>query len=195
MATNSELKPSLATGANLNAETWADFVQRLKYHCQGEGVNDHCTAAPIFIVENRRLVSGIDKEYVDTDRLVVYCDDSKWFSPEDYYYDLDEGMQTELDGECCDEHGASFLNLKPYQQWEHLSCLENHTVTGYDWKWEYVNAHFTKEAAEAFIRRKAHDYGELRVMVDSQYWAWEFNAIRNAILDGKLVYGEAHHEE
>ena len=28
--------PSLATGHALNAATWADFVQRLRYDCKGE---------------------------------------------------------------------------------------------------------------------------------------------------------------
>jgi len=47
-----------------------------------------------------------------------------------------------------------------------------------------VNSHFTRDAAEAFIRRKQHDYGEMRVYVESQYYAWEFEAIKEAILDG-----------
>ena len=51
-----------------------------------------------------------------------------------------------------------------------------------------MNSHFTKDAAEAFIRRKKHDYGEMRVYVESQYYAWEFEAIKAAILDGTLTY-------
>lgn len=31
-----------------------------------------------------------------------------------------------------------------------------------------VNSHFTKDAAEVFIPRKQHDYGEIRVYVESQ---------------------------
>ncbi|MNN73478.1 hypothetical protein D3C81_1895980 [compost metagenome] len=51
-----------------------------------------------------------------------------------------------------------------------------------------MNSHFTKDAAEAFIRRKKHDYGEMRVYVESQYYALEFEAIKSAILDGTLTY-------
>ncbi|OKP30173.1 hypothetical protein [Serratia fonticola] len=193
MATNSELKPSLATGAKLNAETWADFVRRLKYHCEGKGTEDHCTADPLFVVQNRRLVSGIDMDYAD--QYLVYCDDSHWFSPKEYWDDLDELQQDDIDAKCREEYEASFLEMAEHQQWDYLGSLENHTVTGYAWQWEYVNAHFTREAAEAFINRKKHDYGKMQIFVDSQYWAWEFNAIRNAILDGKLVYSEAHHEQ
>lgn len=35
---------SIATGADLNPETWSDFVARLHHDCVGKGVDDHCTA-------------------------------------------------------------------------------------------------------------------------------------------------------
>jgi hypothetical protein len=37
-----------------------------------------------------------------------------------------------------------------------------------------MNSHFTKDTAEAFIRRKQHDYGEMRIYVESQYYDWKF---------------------
>jgi hypothetical protein len=74
-------------------------------------------------------------------------------------------------------------------QWYVLAELPEHTVTGWDDRWEYVNAHFTHAAAEAFIKRKKHDYRDgMRVYVESQYYAWEFEAIKAAILDGTLTY-------
>jgi hypothetical protein len=69
-----------------------------------------------------------------------------------------------------------------------LGELPQHTVTGWEEEWEYVNCHFTYAAAEAFIKRKKHDYRELRIYVDSQYWCWEFEAIKAAILNGTLTY-------
>jgi hypothetical protein len=51
-----------------------------------------------------------------------------------------------------------------------------------------VNKHCTRGTAEAPIRRKQQDYGEIRVYVDSQYYAWEFVVIKEAILDGTLTY-------
>lgn len=44
-------KLSIASGNKLTPETFADFVQRLKYHCQGEGVSDHCTADAISLLK------------------------------------------------------------------------------------------------------------------------------------------------
>ena len=67
-----EPAPSLATGHYLDAATWADFVQRLRYDCKGKRVHDHCTADAIFIVEARRIVSGLDMDY--TDKRLVYWD-------------------------------------------------------------------------------------------------------------------------
>jgi hypothetical protein len=52
--------PSLATGAKLTPETWADFVARLKHDCRSEGVSDHCTADAIFIVQAKRWTETVE---------------------------------------------------------------------------------------------------------------------------------------
>lgn len=80
------------------------------------------------------------------------------------------------------------MDLDEDDQWNYLAECESHTVTGWNKRWEILNSHFTKDAAEAFIRRKKHDYGEMRVYVESQYYAWEFEAIKAAILNGTLTY-------
>jgi hypothetical protein len=88
-----------------------------------------------------------------------------------------------------DKAEKDFLALDRDEQLEILAELEDHQVVGWNETWEYVNAHFTKDAAEAFIRRKKHDYRKgMRVYVDCQYYAWEFNAIKEAILNGTLTY-------
>ncbi|MGE8185912.1 hypothetical protein [Pseudomonas sp. NPDC086278] len=87
-----------------------------------------------------------------------------------------------------EDNECGFLELDTDAQWELLSELDDHTVTGWNKRRKIVNSHFTKEAAEAFIRRKKHDYGEMRVYVESQYYAWEFEAIKEAILNGTLTY-------
>lgn len=74
-------------------------------------------------------------------------------------------------------------------QWHVLGELDGHAVTGVCENWECINAHFTKDADEAFTRRKKHDYGKgMRADVESQYYSWEFNAIKEAILNGTLIY-------
>nr|WP_319566222.1 hypothetical protein [uncultured Rhodoferax sp.] len=184
------MNPSLATGSPLNPETWADFVTRLRHDCVGEGVSDHCTADALFIVQARRIVSGIDPDY--TDQLLVYCDDSSWYSPKEYWDDHGEHIHEKLDvlaHKSADTEMVGFMEIPEYDQWAILGDLDDHHVTGWHERWEYVNSHFTKDAADAFIKRKKHDYPEgIRVYVESQSYAWEFNTIKEAILSGLLTY-------
>jgi hypothetical protein len=181
------MNESLATGSALTQETFTDFVERLKYHSKGAGVNDHCTADAIFIVQARRIVSGIDLVYAN-DKL-VYCDEKQWFSPQEYWDDCDDDVRDNLDNISAEEDSCIFLDATEFSQWQILSELEDHTVTGWDESWEYVCAHFTKEAAEAFISRKKHDYRDgIRIYVEAQIHCWEFNAIKNALINGDIVF-------
>lgn len=179
-------KPSIATGHALGADTWADFVQRLRHHCNGEGVKWHHTAAAIFTVQQHRTEYGFERDYAEG--LVVCHDDGRWFSPAEYWEDLDDEERADLNAKAQEVGECDFLDLDADDQWELLAELDDHTVTGWNKRWEIVNSHLTKEAAEAFIRRKQHDYPTLRVYVESQYYAWEYEAIKQAILDGTLVY-------
>ncbi len=181
--------PSLATGHPLNAATWTDFVHRLRYDCNGERVRDHCTADVIFIVEARRIHCGLDMDY--TNQRMVHWDsgESDAYSIKDYWEGLSKYEKSQLNKKMQAWAECQFMKADESDQWYVLSELEGHTVTGWDEQWVYVNAHFTHAAAEAFIKRKKHDYRNgMRVYVESQYYAWEFNAIKQAILDGTLVY-------
>lgn len=177
---------TLATGAALTPETFADFVARLQHDVEGEGVKHHYTADAIFIVQARVEVAGIDRDY--TDKLLVFVDESTWYSPQEYWDDLDEHGRESLDRKAVEEEGSSFLGLDVPSQWDILDDLPDHTVTGWDERWEYVSAHMTKDAADAFVKRKGHDYRKgLRVYVESQCYSWEYNAIINALMRGDLV--------
>jgi hypothetical protein len=177
---------SLAIGHNLDAATWADFVERLRHDCNGAGVKWHHTAAALFTVQTKRIDYGFAPDYAEG--LVVCLEDQSWFTPVEYWEDLDEDEQAEINRATQESNECDFLELDEDDQWEFLAELDDHTVTGWNHHWEIVNSHFTKDAAEAFIRRKKHDYGEMRVYVESQYYAWEFEAIKEAILNGTLTY-------
>jgi hypothetical protein len=137
-------------------------------------------------VQTKRIVSGIDLDYCD-DR-VVYCDENSWFSPQEYWDDLDDDEKDVINSISIEQYDCEFFDLNDGDQWNILSELDDHVVTGYEERWEYVNSHFTKDAAKAFIERKKHDHRDLRIYVESQHYAWEFNEIKNAILSGKLVF-------
>jgi len=181
---------ALANNSELTPETWANFVDRLRHDCVGDGVDDHYTADAIFIVQARRLIYGIDRDY--SDKVCVIVEDSCWHSPMEYWSDLDYEEQESLDRESVTSRASTFTELTEWQQWSILGDLPDHTVTCWDERWEYVNAHFTKDAAEAFIRRKKHDYRDgLRVYVDAQTYCWEYNAIKAAILNGQIGFVRA----
>ncbi|WP_223464814.1 hypothetical protein [Pseudomonas sp. GL-RE-26] len=181
--------PSLASGADLNAATWTDFVERLRYDCKGPRVDDHCTSGAIFIVEERKIICGLDTDYTDKKLVYFNSGESVCYSPTEYWQNCDRDQKRKLNQLMQDECGVQFMKAREWQQWDVLDGLPEHTVTGWVDHWDYVNAHFTHAAAEAFIQRKKHDYRDgLRIYVDSQYWCWEFEAIKAAILDGTLTY-------
>lgn len=144
-----------------------DFVSRLRYHRRGEGVSDHCTRDAVFIVQKRNRIMGMDG-----------C----------HNYDGYVWVNHDLEGMEADERTTRRLNAldsdfdRNLRGWEKVYYLDI---------WEYVSAHFTRESADAFIKRKGHDYEQLRVYVDCQVYCPEYNAIVDGILDGKIVLKEA----
>lgn len=179
-------KPSLARGAELTTETWADFVARLHHDCLGEGVRDHYTADAVFLVQKRvklYCAEGFDGESFD----LYSGHDAETYSAAQWYERLDEDDQQRLDAEC---PGIGFLSASMHDQMNALSeVCPDEDVHEYTWDWETVNHHFTKDAAEAFIKRKKHDYRDgLRVYVDASTYSWELNAIKAAILSGRIGF-------
>lgn len=180
---------TLATGAPLTAETWADFVQRLIHDCRGDGVKRHYTASALHIVECKVYVYGIDEDYAYSDRIAIIEDDRCWRSIADFLADCDDDAKAVLDAAAVAHGYESFEAAYDWDQPNILKDCEGYRVTHWDERWEFIGAHFTRDAAEAFIRRKAHDYRDgLRVYVKAQPYAWEFETIKNAIMDGRLVF-------
>jgi hypothetical protein len=180
---NSSLE-ALYNGSELTQSTFNDFVARLKHHCRGEGVEDHCTADAIFVVQTKRITTGFDTDYTDDKCIHDHECCETYYSMDSFIENLDEDSLKYYE---LDDFETPFLDMSESDQWDSLRTVNPLTVSGFIESWEYVNCHFTNEAAKRFIERKKHDHVELRIYVDSQYWAWEFNAIKNAILDGKLV--------
>lgn len=182
---------SLATGAKLDAATFADFVARLRHDCIGAGAHDHCTADAIFIVQAKRIVYGIDTDYSDNRVLLDHCNEGEWFTPKEYWADQDRDGRASVNKAMQEWSGCQFMKASESDQWYVLGEMKDHCVTGWHENWEYINAHLTKDAADAFIKRKKHDYPKgMRVYVDSQYYAWEFNEIKEALMAGRLQYVE-----
>lgn len=182
-------KPESLVYGQLNEATFADFLARLKHDVKGPRTQDHCTADAIFLVQHEEKIYGIDQDYCDPeDNIVVWSDDWKWFSPREYWNDLDTVGKVRLRALCREKHDCTFLKADLDDQWDLLGELPDHTVTGFQKQWVTLNTHLTYDAAQAFIDRKQHDYGPLRVYADSAYWCWELKKLREALLSGELVY-------
>lgn len=177
-------EPSLAKGADLTPESWADFVVRLRHDCVGEGVREHYTADAVFLVQKRIKVYCM--EGYDGEAYEIYSPgDGESYSPASWYEDLEGDDQQRLDAEC---PGIGFLSAEMHNQINALSEVRpDDEVHEFTCDWETVNQHFTKDAAEAFIARKKHDYRDgLRVYVDASTYSWELNTIKAAILSGRI---------
>ncbi|NDO81494.1 hypothetical protein CJP72_12165 [Citrobacter sp. NCU1] len=182
------MSKSIADGAKLTPETFADFIERLKYHHQGEGVSRHHTADPIFMVQKQSTIYGLADEYCEG--KVLHYEEYDWHSPQEYWDDADEEDREKLNSMAQGAWECDFLECEEDEQWLVLADLDDHTVCGYRKEWQHVNAHLTREAADAFIRRKQHDYPPLRVYVESMCYGWEYQEVIAALCDGRLVLAD-----
>lgn len=169
-------------------QEWDAFVARLRHHQIGGGVKDHMTADPLFTVQAKRTIYGLEQDYALN---MVWVDRS---AGDTLMFDtLADGLKEAIEACATGEHACAFSGLHEGAQEDVLARVvpdyELERVGTYE-KWEHVNSHFTKEAAEAFIKRKRHDYDELRIYVESQVYCWEFNDVVDGILNGRVGFIE-----
>ena len=178
---------SLLCGAPLNAATFAEFITRLKHDCVGAGVHEHCTSDVVFIVMAKEFIYGIDMNYVDD--LAIYCGETYYHSIPEFLKTGDQEFLDSLDQKSRLENDLPFAELEVRDQFLLIGSLENFSVYGYGERWRLINFHFTQTAADEFIRNHGHKHeGELQVFQESQGRCYEFNAIKNALIEGKLVW-------
>lgn len=177
----------------LTKKMFGKFVEKLRYWNEGEGVQEHNTAYPIFLVKKKVKVWGFSNDFADN---VVWLDiDGDYAEHESlsaFFDSLDDEEKSEIDLKA--QGGAwaaeNFGAVQDYWQIDVLQAVGYILQeTGYREEWQYVSSHLTKEAAEAFITRKKHDYPlGMRVFVDAQVYCWEYQEIIKGLLDGKIAY-------
>jgi len=168
-------------------ETWAEFTKQLKNSWEKDNAG---TDSPIFVVQAKNIVWGLDPTHdsVEITNIVDVDQDSKYKSVEDFFESLKASDKHDLNGLAIDEEDELFLDVKTSTQINILTDWNERNVHICHGKyfWEDINCHLTRSAAEAFIKRKSHDYGELRVFVKSLYWCDEFKNLLNAIISGEV---------
>lgn len=136
----------------MNEKLWLEMAQDIRTQ------DNACTAEPIYIVQQRQRMYGIDPDLCDDGKIV--------------WLDLMNDHE-ELSGE-----EAEFLE-KAYQK--NFEEPENFTRTGYIDQWEFVQPFFTRKGAEEYIEANRHNLKEPRIYVDSAYRNKEWQEVRKRL--------------
>lgn len=141
--------------------------------------DNRITADPLFLVEQKNRVYGVDPDYNTQGYIWVNEDDSS------ESYDTDEDLKAHL-----------LSKGKPVEEidWTFDDTIEIGETTykklHYHEYYEFVCAHFTEAAADRYIKLNRHNLNEPRTYVSSQYRCHEWNAVVEALKSGQLVLRE-----
>jgi hypothetical protein len=172
------------------------LIERLRYWNESEeGINSHGTDSPIFEVKEKVRVYGYDSDY--SDYFEFGKDDCYHDSVSDFLESIDEDQEDYII-KTINEWWESYFGkkIKSLKEVPENSLLDSlidlcdYRKVYYNEDWKHVNSHLTREAAQAFINRKKHDYRELRIWVDSLYWCWEFKDLIKGLVSGEIVLKE-----
>jgi hypothetical protein len=119
--------------------------------------DNRCTDQPMFVVQQRRRIAGLDTDY---------CDNIIWLCSEDDYSEASAEEAAQLEAE--------------YQ--ETGRERSGWTRTGYMDQWEFVTACFTEQGCKDYLKRDGHNLKEPRIYAEGSYRNEEFRTIRNTLL-------------
>ena len=122
--------------------------------------DNDCTADSIYLVQEERIVYGFESQYAEK---------YHWFFPDDgeYFEVPEDGEGLPLDEDQAEEFGYE----KAYYNVIH----------------EFKCAHFTLKAAEQYIERQRHNPTNPRVWIESMHRCPEMIAIREFLMNPKII--------
>lgn len=132
-----------------------EITERLR--AQGNRATD----APIFAVQQRKRIYGLDPDY---------CEQTVWVRADEHNEITDPEEIAEL--EQMESDGISD---------------EFRRKVGYVDEWEFVQPFFTSDAAHAYIIENGHRLCDPRVYAYDSYRNYEWRAVRDDLLTGPLV--------
>jgi hypothetical protein len=131
--------------------------------------NNRITAEPLYVVQQRRRIRGMDS---------AYADEYEWYHPNDPGCTYSDGeMEEVIRGELEERHGPSVSDVDWIYEQCPSPCDHGYEKVYYVEYWDFVTAHFTERAAELYLRQNRHNLNDPRVYVTSQYRCWEWNAV------------------
>tara|TARA_Y100000588_G_scaffold170332_2_gene184171 strand:+ start:2678 stop:3286 length:609 start_codon:yes stop_codon:yes gene_type:complete len=199
----------------MNKQDYEKLRQNLiKHHIDCEG--NACTSHPMFMVQKKSIVWGLDPRYsydveevYDSDNMVSYS------NLLDYFQDQDEDFDEEYLPKLLDILNIDLSDHEDYEEYgsyEHCSSVWEKYVdtvglvseeevierlSQYDLDlircygkvvWEDVTMFFDRDAAEAFCDTFDYRHGKMRVDVKSGWDNDQFRDIIAAMIEGKLVW-------
>jgi len=119
--------------------------------------DNRITDQPMFIVQQRRRMYGLD---------TGYCDNFIWLCCEDEYNEASAEEADALEAEYQDTGRAR-------DGWQR---------TGYIDQWEFVTACFTEQGCIDYLKLDGHNLNEPRIYAEGSYRNEEFRAVRNSLI-------------
>lgn len=177
-------------------ESWQEFLAELQ---ESHDKHSCSTSEPIWMVQELKRTYGMDSDYSDQSVWVV-DNESKYKTAQDLFESLDASEQHKVNAFCLENSDILFDDLNGDESSQD-EILENFDAKhGRNWskvyyveKWVTVQAFVTRHDADRFIKKQSHNYGELRVYVESMWRSPQLGNLIQAVLDGelKLVKGDA----
>jgi len=138
------------------------WLTKLGYELRTQ--NNACTAHPLFLVQKRRRIFGMDSGYAD---------EYEWHSCHDAEYkysqaDIQEAIRDDpaADADRNIEDDDEFVRDPEDYGYEKVYYID---------EWRFVTAHFTRKAAQRYLNENAHNMTAPRIYVSSQYRCHEWN--------------------
>lgn len=123
--------------------------------------SNDCTSLPMFVVQTRRRIYGMDTNYRD-ECVWIYPDESD-----------------EVDEETAGRLESMYMNDNTI---DGDLCLDDYTRTAYIDIWEMATVCFTRKGAEDYIKANGHNLTDPRIYVESGYRNSEWEIIRNHLM-------------
>jgi hypothetical protein len=178
----------------MNKVSFEQLQTRLhKHHILHE--DNLCTAAPIYLVQAKKIDWGYEEDYAELHQLYNSCDERGYDSVEEFVDDYDEEEWEYLFENTDYESKEDFLECHAdlYDVCSTLKQLDTYGGWSYlngNPRWETHDIFLTMDDANKYIDGKGIRGENCRIYVDSLYRSYEFRGLLESIAKGELVWKE-----
>ena len=182
----------------MNKGTFEQLQTRLhKHHVLHE--DNLYTAAPIYLVQVKKIDWGYEEEYAELHQLHNSCCESTFGSVEEFIDDYDEDEWEYLFENTDYEYKEDFVLCHPDLDavCNTLDQIDPHGGWSYvhgNSRWETHEIFLTMDDANAYIEGEHIREDTCRVYVGSLYRSYEFSGLLEAIAKGDLTWKEKEYE-